>query len=53
MEAGQALRGFGIPRSEAFITTKFSGLRDVDMSIQDSLCSFVGLVRTFFVFLIG
>ena len=37
MEAGQALRESGIPRSEIFITTKYSGLRDVETSIQDSL----------------
>ncbi|KAF8505226.1 Aldo/keto reductase [Gautieria morchelliformis] len=36
-EAGQALRESGIPRSEIFITTKYSGLRDVETSIQDSL----------------
>ena len=37
MEAGQALRESGVPRSEFFITTKYSGLRDIETSIQDSL----------------
>ncbi|KAF8587657.1 Aldo/keto reductase [Ramaria rubella] len=36
-EAGQGLRESGIPRSEIFITTKFSGLKDPETSIQDSL----------------
>lgn len=36
-EAGQALRESGIPRSEVFITTKFSGMKDVETSINDSL----------------
>lgn len=36
-EAGQALRESGIPRTQIFITTKFSGLTDVETAIQDSL----------------
>jgi Aldo/keto reductase family len=36
-EAGQALRESGVPRSQVFITTKFSGMKDVDTSIYDSL----------------
>ena len=37
LEAGQAFRESGVSRSEVFITTKYSGLRDVETSIQDSL----------------
>ncbi|KIJ24332.1 hypothetical protein M422DRAFT_39217 [Sphaerobolus stellatus SS14] len=36
-ETGQGLRESGVPRTELWITTKFSGFKDVDSSIQDSL----------------
>ena len=36
-EAGQALRESGVPRTEMYITTKYSGLKDLESSIQDSL----------------
>ena len=36
-ETGQGLRESGVPRSELFITTKYSGLKDVASSIKDSL----------------
>ncbi|KIJ49251.1 hypothetical protein M422DRAFT_66250, partial [Sphaerobolus stellatus SS14] len=36
-ETGQGLRESGVPRTDLWITTKFSGLKDVDSSIQDSL----------------
>jgi len=36
-EAGQALKESGVPRTGIYITTKYSGLKDVKTSIQDSL----------------
>jgi len=36
-EAGQALRESGVSRTDVYITTKYSGLKDVETSIQDSL----------------
>ena len=36
-EAGQAIHESGLKREDIFITTKFSGFKPVEESIQDSL----------------
>jgi len=41
-QTGQALRESGLPRTDLWITTKYSGLKDVETSINDSL-NFLGV----------
>ncbi|KAF8518640.1 NADP-dependent oxidoreductase domain-containing protein [Hysterangium stoloniferum] len=41
-ETGQALRESGLPRTDLWLTTKYSGLKDVETSINDSL-DFLGV----------